>query len=98
MLTNAGAAESKGIETNIKFHPTTNFQFNISYNFSDARFTKYIDTIKNDTGGFETIDYKNNRIPYAPSHTFNINAIHTYNFNTIKLTTFLEYTGVGGIF
>jgi outer membrane receptor for Fe3+-dicitrate len=98
MLTNAGAAESKGIETNIKFHPMANFHFNINYNFSDARFTKYIDTIKNTAGEFEMIDYKNNRIPYAPSHTFNINATHSYDLNVIKLVTFAEYTGVGGIF
>ena len=53
----------------IKLQPNDNSYFKMMYNYSDARFKEYIDTIRG-ADGFDLINYANNRIPYAPSHTF----------------------------
>jgi len=101
MLSNAASAISKGFETGIRIQPQKDLYFKITYNFSDARFKNHLDTLRNHQGDYETINYKNNRIPYAPSHTFNFTGTHSHTFKgkpQLSLINFIEYAGVNGIF
>ena len=61
ITTNAGKTRSFGVEAQIRFSPTTQWIFNASYGYTNAKFVKFTDGLT---------DFKGNRVPYAPRSTF----------------------------
>ena len=68
MMTNAGRTRSVGAEAAIQFTPWQSLEINTAYGYTDARFVRYDNGIE---------DFKDNRIPYAPQHTFSAAAAWT---------------------
>ena len=68
MMTNAGRTRSVGAEAALQFTPWRSLEINAAYGYTDARFVRYDNGIK---------DFKDNRIPYAPQHTFSAGAAWT---------------------
>lgn len=68
MMTNAGRTRSVGAEAALQFTPWRSLEINTAYGYTDARFVRY------DNG---QADFKDNRIPYAPQHTFSAGAAWT---------------------
>lgn len=68
MMTNAGHTRSVGAEAALQFAPWRTLEINTAYGYTDARFVRY-------DNGQE--DFKGNRIPYAPQHTFSAGAAWT---------------------
>lgn len=60
MMTNAGRSRSYGAEAALRLYPTDNLAVNLSYGYTNARFSEY-------DNGKE--DFSGNRVPYAPAHT-----------------------------
>lgn len=65
MTTNAGRTHSAGAEVAISARPTSRWNIQASYGFTDARFLHYKDT--NPDGS--VVSYRGKVIPYAPRHT-----------------------------
>lgn len=74
MVQNAGSAVSKGFELGLKARPCSGFYLYANYGFADAKFKDYTTDIKDAAGNAQTVDYSNNRIPFAPRSTFNVGA------------------------
>ena len=68
MMTNAGRTRSVGAEAAIQFTPWRSLEINTAYGYTDARFVRYDNGIE---------DFRDNRIPYAPQHTFSAGAAWT---------------------
>ena len=77
MMTNAGRTRSLGVEAALQVSPWRTLDINAAYGYTDARFVRYETTVKNDTGDPVRVSYKDNRIPYAPQHTFSAGAAWT---------------------
>ena len=99
-VTNAGSADSKGIEVTITSVIAKNLTLNLNYSLSDARFTNYFDTISMDGASeYRIIDYKNKRVPYVPSQIFNINVRYINKLTgSINLLSFIEWIAVNDIY
>lgn len=70
MMTNAGRSMSCGIEATLQGNAfDNNLTWQLSYGYTHAVFREYTDTLSARMGG-KTIDYRNNRVPYVPEHTF----------------------------
>lgn len=61
MMANAGRSRSRGAELSLQVSPCEDFDLNLNYGYTDARFLRY-------RSGVE--DYAGRRVPYAPKHTF----------------------------
>ena len=61
MMANAGRSRSRGAELSLQVSPCKDFDLNLNYGYTDARFVRY-------RSGVE--DYAGRRVPYAPEHTF----------------------------
>ncbi|WP_205739244.1 TonB-dependent receptor [Halocella sp. SP3-1] len=70
-LTNAAEATSKGVEFDMTARVSRNLTLMVGYGYNDIKFDNFKDALGN---------YKGNRNPYAPEHTFNIGAQYR-NFN-----------------
>lgn len=99
MVSNAGKAESKGLEVGIKARPCNGFYLYASYGLADATFKDYK---VRDKEGTVIHDYTGNHIPFAPSSTFSIGGSISYDFkhNTIldKITFDTNFAGVGKVY
>lgn len=71
MMANVGKSRSIGAELSLMYEKA-GFSLSGSYGYTDARFTVY-----NDGNN----DYKGNRIPYSPEHTFNVRAGYEFRLN-----------------
>lgn len=65
MMTNAGRSRSLGGELSVQVVPRSSLLFDAAYGYTDARFVRYSDGIRN---------YAGKRIPYAPEHTLSLAA------------------------
>ena len=65
MMTNAGRSRSLGGELSLRVVPCDDLVLDAAYGYTDARFVRY-------DNGRE--DFAGKRIPYAPEHTFSLNA------------------------
>jgi outer membrane receptor protein involved in Fe transport len=73
MLKNAGLSTSKGIEFSVQATPVEDFQANLSFGYTDARFDEYVkDSLTNYNGKF---------IPYIPLFTIGIGLVKTFDLN-----------------
>lgn len=97
MLKNAGESSSKGFEVSLRMLPVAGFDASISYGYTDASFTKYIQV-----KGQDTTDFAGNYIPYVPKHSLGIQVGKTINltgcpvFDKIRLG--VTYRGAGPIY
>lgn len=92
ILTNAGKAESFGLETSFRARIIDGLTADVNYGFTRATFRDY-------NNGKE--DFKNNFIPYTPRHTLNIGLQYTRLFHGCWLDQFTastQFSGVGKIF
>lgn len=63
---NAGESTSEGLELNVNFHLTDNFELNTSVGYTDAKYTDYIDTVGQNRAG--------EAFPFVPEMTALIGA------------------------
>lgn len=70
MMVNAGKSENYGAELSLRYTPCRSFALAGSYGYTHAKFTDY-------DGGKGT-DYSGNYVPFAPQHTFNVDAAYTW--------------------
>ncbi len=94
ILSNAGAAESYGIEVSTTIRPLaerTKLRFDLNYGYNNATFTSYNDGI---------FDYSGNHIPYTPQHTFSASGLYNMPvygwFKNIAFSA--SYNGAGKIY
>ena len=73
VMTNAGKTRSIGAEFAIAVNPWRGTNFNVSYGYTNAKFVKYNDG---------KADYKDKYVPYSPSHTLFVEALHQFDFNS----------------
>jgi outer membrane receptor protein involved in Fe transport len=89
MLKNAGRSESKGLELEFRGIPTTHTEAYVSFGYTDATFTDYVD-------GDDV--FSGNKIPYIPEYTFHAGFTyeHLFDYNMLDEVMFqLDYRGVG---
>ena len=96
MMTNAGRTRSLGAEAALQVSPWRQLDINLAYGYTDARFVKYETTVKDDAGTPVRISYKDNRIPYAPQHTFSARAVWTLPTGVAWLGDLVLQAGVRG--
>lgn len=90
ITTNAGRTRSFGAEIQLRYTPSTRWNFNASYGYTNAKFRKYIDGNDN---------YKGNHVPYAPENTLFLSAAFNHKLrNNWKLSYDLNFRGVGRIY
>ena len=70
MMVNAGKSYSCGIEASLRGSALNNrLTWTATYGYTRAVFKEYKDSVKVD-GVNTVVDYKDNRVPYVPEHTF----------------------------
>ena len=90
---NAGKTVNKGIEFAIDVIPFNNFNINLAYGFTDAKFKKYIYSNK--------LDYSGNYLPFIPRNTFSVGGSYTiYHHSSIwdRLVIGVNSIGMGEIY
>ena len=75
MMTNAGQTRSCGTEVAITVRPTARTTVNLNYGFTHATFKHYNDG---------KADYSGKYVPYAPSHTLWVEALHEIQLSNDK--------------
>ena len=76
MMKNAGQSYSKGFELSVLAKPQKNLDLRASYGFTEARFTKYSDSVRVN-GVYQEVDYKGKSVPMIPKHTLSVGADYT---------------------
>lgn len=92
ILTNAGKAESLGVEGTLRLRIIDGLTADANYGFTRATFSDY-------NNGRE--DFANHFIPYTPRHTLNIGAHYSLMLRRCWLDQFTasaQFSGVGKIF
>lgn len=93
IMTNAGRTRSMGGEVQLSWRPLPELALCGSWGYTDARFVKFHNGIK---------DFGGKRIPYAPSNTLYLDAAYTFRFKRSapfrKLTISANCRGVGDIY
>lgn len=92
VLTNAGKAQSFGVEASLRARVFTGLTLDANYGFTRATFRDY-------NNGKE--DFKNNFIPYTPRHTLSLGAQYTHLFKGAwidQFTASAQFSGAGKIF
>ncbi|MBR5856537.1 MAG: TonB-dependent receptor [Bacteroidales bacterium] len=92
MMTNAGRTRSMGAEVALRAEIIDGVDLSVSYGYTDARFTKYDNGLK---------DYKGKFVPYVPQNTVSANLQYTlYSLGNLldKLTLRAAYNGIGKIY
>ena len=71
MMVNAGKSYSCGLEAAVRGKALNNrLAYNLSYSYTNAQFKEYLDEVTADDGTVQTVDYKDNHVPFIPEHTF----------------------------
>lgn len=92
IMTNAGKTRSFGAEFSGRFTYIKNMIFNLSYGYTNAKFTKYFNGIKNFAGKW---------LPYVPSNTFFLQGIYNLNLSqkqSSQLIFDINLRGTGPIY
>ena len=92
MMTNAGRTRSLGAEFSMNANLSKGLDLMVSYGYTNAKFTKYNNGIK---------DYKGKFLPYVPQNTVSGTASYSfYKLGNIldKLSLSLGYNGIGKIY
>lgn len=72
MLKNAGKSTSKGVEFSLRATPMDDFDAQVSFGYTDARFDSYEVS--------DALNYNGNRIPYVPLFTMSAQASQIFRF------------------
>ncbi|MCH5241309.1 MAG: TonB-dependent receptor [Muribaculaceae bacterium] len=92
IMTNAGKTRSFGAEFSGSLDVTKNIQFNLTYGYTNAKFKKFFNGIK---------DFSGKWLPYVPSNTFFVQGLYNLNLSEkipSKLVFDLNVRGTGPIF
>ncbi|PVX28900.1 TonB-dependent receptor [Sphingomonas pokkalii] len=76
---NAGRARFNGVDTDFSAALTPNDQFRVTFNYLDAKFTKFNAFATGVNGGTAVLDLKGNRPPQAPKVTIAVGYDHTFD-------------------
>ena len=80
-MVNAGKSYSCGIEATLRGSALDDhLTWTASYGYTRAKFKEYTDAVTVD-GQVETIDYKDNYVPFVPQHTVATNADYRFDVN-----------------
>ncbi|WP_418992726.1 TonB-dependent receptor [Alistipes sp.] len=94
MMTNAGRTRSLGGELSLQISPWRNLDLNAAYGYTDARFVRFATTDRSEAGEPVRVDYKGNRIPYAPAQTLSAGASWTIPTGTTWLGDVVLRAGI----
>ena len=72
IMANAGKTRSFGVEFSGSWNAFSNFDFNLSYGYTNAKFTEFFNGI---------YDFSGKRLPYVPSNTFFSQALYNLPLN-----------------
>ena len=94
VMTNAGKTRSIGCEVAVNVNPGQGSLFQISYGYTNAKFVEYNDG---------KADYAHCYVPYSPSHTLFVQALHEFKFHRNRtwlksLTIESNVRGIGEIY
>lgn len=102
VLTNAGKAQSLGVELSLRARIATGLTADLNYGFTRATFRDYVSEAKDEsTGDIVQTDCKGNFIPYTPRHTLNAGLQYVKLFKNAwfdQFTASAEFCGAGKIF
>lgn len=102
ILTNAGKAQSLGVELSLLARIASGLTANLNYGFTRATFRDYISEKKDETTGqIQQTDCNGNFIPYTPRHTLNVGLQYTKLFHNRWIDQFsasAEFCGTGKIY
>lgn len=102
ILTNAGKAQSYGVELSLRARIADGLTADLNYGFTHATFRDYLSEKKEEsTGEITQTDCKGNFIPYTPRHTLNIGIQYNRLLKNCWLNQFTisaEFNGAGKIF
>jgi outer membrane receptor protein involved in Fe transport len=97
MITNGGKAKSAGVEAGMRALLTKGLTLDLNYGFTMAKFKDY--QVK--SSATDSVNYKNNYVPYTPRHTFSAALQYTKLFRNSfvdQFTASAQFTGVGRIY
>lgn len=100
ILTNAGKAQSYGIEASLRALLTTGLTANINYGYTRATFRDYINEEKIN-GEIIKTDCKGNFVPYTPRHTLSVGLQYNKLLKNCWLDQFsasAQFIGAGKIY
>lgn len=80
MAKNAGRARSIGVELSARAELYENLWLYGSYGYTNAKFTKYTDSVKVN-GSTKPVNYKGNYVPMVPKHTMSVGLNYTKAVN-----------------
>ncbi len=98
---NAGKSRSYGFEAALRTQLTDKLSANVSWGYTHATFREYL-TKERQGKELVTIDYQGKRVPFVPTHTFNIGAQYNIPMATNawidNILLCADYTGAGRIY
>lgn len=98
IIKNAGKSVSKGVELSALVNPLKNFNVQLAYGYTQAKYKDYKDyNPKNN----KTTIYDNNYLPMVPQHTVALSANYMWNMNKTWLDNIVidaQYIGAGKIY
>lgn len=100
MTVNAGESRSTGCEVAVQAAPVRGLSLSAAYGFTQAKFTDYCRTEKQD-GQLIEVSYEGKYVPMVPRHTLNAGASYTLAFsgqNLRRITFGLSYSAAGQIY
>ena len=92
IMTNAGKTRSFGAELSLGYHASKNFDFNLSYGYTNAKFTRFFNGIS---------DFSGKTLPYVPSNTIFLQGLYTLALTQDRSREFifdLNMRGIGPIY
>lgn len=100
---NAGKSRSCGVEFSMTAAVTSALTLSANYGYTNAKFKKNITNKKvyaqDGSSSLETIDYKDNYVPYSPRNTFSLKAQYTAKpCRTADLRFSADWSGAGKIY
>ncbi|NMA73359.1 MAG: TonB-dependent receptor [Bacteroidales bacterium] len=95
---NAGESRSYGVEVALGSQITRSFGLHASYGYTHATFRDYVTVDDKD----QEVNYKGNRIPFVPTHTFAIGANYVHTLPSRcwldRIQFDAQYNGAGRIY
>ena len=100
---NAGKSRSCGVEFSMTAAVTSALTLSANYGYTNAKFKKNITNKKvyaqDGSSSLETIDYKDNYVPYSPRNTFSLKALYTVRAcSSADLRFSADWSGAGKIY
>ncbi|MBT7410617.1 MAG: TonB-dependent receptor [Methylococcales bacterium] len=93
LINNAASAEITGLELEMSFLPTVNWQFDAGISYLDAVYKKFFaaEDVNGDRSVLETVNAAGNHLNSAPELSIDLTAKYYQNFDNSTLTYRLNY-------